>query len=85
MTSTELLMEGVELMLMGMGTVFVFLVMLVGCIGLMSRLVTRFIPEPTTVAAAPRRISAAPAHPVDRHMLAAISEAVRQHRARRSS
>src|SRR5690606_6259703 len=34
MTSSDLVMEGVELMFMGMGTVFVFLMMLVGLINL---------------------------------------------------
>ena len=84
MTSTELLMEGVELMLMGMGAVFVFLIMLVGCITLMSRLVTRYIPEKPTQSAAPRRLATAAPPEVDPQTLAAIGEAVRQYRARRT-
>jgi len=84
MTSTDLLMEGVELMMLGMGTVFVFLIMLIGCISLMSYLVARFLPEQAPLAVAPRR-AAPPAMSVDTETLAVISEAVRQHRARRAS
>ena len=40
----ELLARGVELMLVGMGTVFVFLTALVAATTLMSRLVMRFAP-----------------------------------------
>lgn len=84
MASTELLMEGVELMLLGLGTVFLFLIMLVGCISMMSRLVARFIPEKSVPSAAPRR-TAAPVSSVDQQTLAVISEAIRLHRARRSN
>lgn len=84
MVSTELLMEGVELMLVGVGTVFLFLFMLVGCITLMSRLVARFIPERTLLSAAPRRV-AIPESSVDQQTLAVISEAIRLHRNRHSS
>ena len=82
MTSSELVMEGVELMFMGMGTVFVFLVMLVGLINLMSFIINRFFPDAAPVAAAPKRVAAAIAPPVDPEMLAAIEAAVSQHRAR---
>lgn len=83
MTSTELLMEGVELMVLGLGSVFVFLILLVGCITLMSRLVARYIPAEVPVAAV-RRAPAPAASPVDPETLAVISAAVRQHRARRA-
>ncbi len=42
---TDLLTQGVELMLVGMGTVFVFLTLLVGATTLMSRLVMRLQPD----------------------------------------
>lgn len=84
MTSTELLMEGVELMLLGMGAVFVFLIMLVGCITAMSRLVARYLPEKAAEVAAPRRPVPAPPAEVDRQTLIVIGEAVRRHRARRA-
>ncbi len=42
----DLLTQGVELMLVGMGTVFVFLTLLVGATTLMSRVIIRLQPEP---------------------------------------
>ncbi len=42
--SSDLLVEGVRLMVAGMGAVFVFLTLLVFATGLMSRLVLRFQP-----------------------------------------
>ncbi|WP_185265583.1 OadG family protein [Halopseudomonas xiamenensis] len=84
MSSTELLMEGVELMLMGMGAVFVFLMLLIGCINLMSWLVIRFVPEEVPVTAAPRQVPVPAAVPVEPELLAAIGAAVRLHRAKRA-
>ncbi len=78
-------MEGVDLMVLGLGSVFVFLILLIGCISLMSRLVTRFLPEEAPLAAAPRRTAPVSAMPVDSETLAVIGAAVRQHRARRAS
>ncbi len=43
--ASDLLVEGVQLMVVGMGTVFVFLTLLVLATGFMSRLVLRFQPE----------------------------------------
>ena len=83
MTSSDLVMEGVELMFMGMGTVFVFLMMLVGLINLMSFVINRFFPDAAPVAAAPKRMAAASPQPVDAELLAVIGAAVSQHRARR--
>lgn len=80
MTPAELLLEGVELMLFGMGIVFSFLVLLVFAIRLMSTLVARFAPEPAPlVTTAP----ALPSAPVAPDTLAAIQAAIRQHRAKR--
>ena len=84
MTSSELLLEGVELMLFGMGFVFVFLVLLVGVVSLMSRLIATFaasapIPAPSSPAPSVKLAS----HEPDADMLAAIQSAIAQHRARR--
>lgn len=77
-----LLLQGVELMLVGMGVVFLFLFMLVGAVSLMSRLVARFAPEEVPparpAAASPAPVPAA----VDARTLAVIREAIRQHRGR---
>ena len=45
MTSQQLLLEGVELMLFGMGLVFLFLVLLIYCIRGMSFVLERIAPD----------------------------------------
>lgn len=75
----SLMQQGVELMYFGMGSVFVFLTLLVILTTIMSALVRRFVkPEsPATPAPAARGT----AHQ-DSHLLAVISEAIKQHRSR---
>jgi oxaloacetate decarboxylase gamma subunit len=83
--STSLLSQGLELLLYGMGTVVVFLTLLVYATRLMSRLILRFFPEPVTL---PRRAPTAvvPETPsVSPELLAAIAAAVHQHRAQRAA
>lgn len=80
MGSDQLLADAATLMLLGMGTVFVFLTLLVYLTALMSALVTRFVPvaaEPQTPATAP-----APASD-DATLLAIITAAIHAHRSRR--
>lgn len=81
MTSGQLLLEGFELMLIGLVLVFTFLVLLIGCIRLMSLLLQRIaVHEATTVVAAtPASANSLP----DADTLAAIEYAIRQHRSRR--
>ncbi|WP_439861826.1 OadG family protein [Pseudomonas sp. MBLB4136] len=83
MTANQLLLEGVELMLFGMGSVFIFLVLLIFAIRLMARLLERFAaPAPQRVATAPAPVKAA-LHEPEPDVLAAIQAAIHQHRARR--
>ena len=70
---TEQINRGIELMFAGMGIVFVFLIMLVGAINLMSSLVQRYFP-----AAKFRSESSA----IDKSTIAAISAAVHQYRSK---
>ncbi|MCQ4261892.1 oxaloacetate decarboxylase [Stutzerimonas stutzeri] len=79
MTSSQLLLEGVELMLFGIGSVFVFLILLILCIRLMSYLTGRFVTAPVPQVVAAPTTSAA----TDADTLAAIQAAIHQHRARR--
>lgn len=65
---TDLLGQGLGLMLAGMGVVFVFLSVLVGATALMSRIVMRFQP--------------ATGPPLHDEEIAAISAAIRHHRSR---
>ncbi|EWC39788.1 OadG family protein [Stutzerimonas stutzeri] len=79
MTPSQLLLEGVEIMLFGIGFVFAFLVLLILCIRLMSYLTARFVSVPAPqLAAAPAASAEA-----DADILAAIQAAIHQHRARR--
>lgn len=66
----ELLREGVELTLVGMGTVAVFLSLLVGAIVLMSRVVMRLHGGPGSAADADAEV-------------AAITAAIKRHRGER--
>ena len=80
MQTSQLLLEGVEIMLFGMGSVFIFLVLLIFCIRLMSSLTARFVSEPVSV---PTQARPAPAVEADADTLAAIQAAIHLHRARR--
>ena len=80
MQTSQLLLEGVELMLFGMGSVFVFLILLIFCIRLMTFLTGRFVSESP---ATPTQQVATPA-PADAETLAAIRAAIHLHRARRA-
>lgn len=84
MTSQQLLLEGVELMLFGMGLVFTFLVLLIFCIRVMSTLLDRFAPEKNyAVTAVTAPVQAGSVQTVDPDTLQAIQLAIKQHRARR--
>lgn len=72
-----IMQQGVDLMLFGMGTVFVFLTVLVIATTIMSSLVQRFFPEPEPVAPV---AGPAPTGVTDPKLLAIIKAAIEQHR-----
>jgi len=75
----DIVAQGLELMVYGMGSVVVFLALLVVCTTVMSTTVKRFFPEPQPV----RRVSRkAKAVEQDEELVAVISAAVHQHRTR---
>lgn len=81
-----LIQQGADLMLFGMGSVAVFLTLLVVAMVLMSAVVNRWFPEAEPAAPENGRTPAAPggaSGQVDRTTLAAIKAAIEQHRARR--
>ena len=86
MVSSDLFMEGVSLMLFGMGFVFLFLTALVGGTSLMSRVVRRYFPESVVAAAAPAHTAmpAATAKSDDTELVAVITVAIRMHRDKQS-
>ena len=79
MVEENLIEQGLELMLFGMGTVVVFLTLLVLVTNLMSALMQRFVPPAPEPA--PDAVGSQP----DAHVLAVISAAVHKHRSRRDS
>lgn len=70
------LADGLNLMLYGMGTVFVFLALLVVCTNVMSALVLRFYPE--TLVEAPSPVKRQKTQ--DPRMIAVIEAAIAEHR-----
>jgi oxaloacetate decarboxylase (Na+ extruding) subunit gamma len=72
---TEQISSGIELMFAGMGIVFIFLIMLVGAINLMSAMVQRYFPD-----ASPKFRSESSG--IDKSTIAAISAAVHHYRSK---
>ena len=58
MTSAELFGEGINLMFSGMGFVLVFLLILIWAIGLMSKLINKYFPEPQPSPKTPQNSTA---------------------------
>lgn len=75
-----LLEQGLELMIYGMGTVFVFLTVLVIVTTIMSKIVQRFFPDPI-VATSPTA-KPAPAATNNQQLHAVITAAIHRHRSR---
>jgi oxaloacetate decarboxylase gamma subunit len=80
----DIVAQGLELMAYGMSTVVLFLALLVLCMGLMSRGIARFFPDPVPE---PRSRAAGAPIPTmdiqatdDPNLVAVISAAVHQHR-----
>jgi oxaloacetate decarboxylase gamma subunit len=73
---TELMSSGIELMLLGMGIVFLFLTMLVVVINIMAGLIQRFFPEPQATTLTVPTIATG----IDKSTIAAISAAVHAYR-----
>ncbi len=80
----DIVAQGVELMLYGMGTVVLFLALLVVVTTAMSWLVGRYFPEPVVAAASPAHKAQGRApQGDDPNLVAAISAAIHRHRANR--
>lgn len=78
---TDLLSQGIELMVFGMGSVFVFLTLLVFSTIIMSKLVNKFAPEPEPVAASKPAMGST-TQGADATLLAVLSQAVKEHKQR---
>jgi oxaloacetate decarboxylase gamma subunit len=78
----DIIAQGLELMLYGMGTVVVFLVLLVVATTGMSGFIVRYFPEPAppTVVTRERKPGKAAAGELDPGVVAVITAAIHQHR-----
>lgn len=80
MQDYELLQDGLALMALGMGVVFVFLTILIISVTLMSKLVGRFQPVPAVVDTGKKSSPSSPASGQSEEMMAVISAAVHRYR-----
>ncbi len=67
--------EGLKIMLLGMGTVFMFLVVMIIMMNIMSKIIHRFFPEPNDVDN-----NKSPAMADNAKKVAAITAAIMHHR-----
>jgi len=82
MTPSELIGEGINLMFSGMGFVLVFLLILIWAIGVMSKLINRFFPEPQPDPKTSPNSTALSAAPTDdfERLRPVIAAAIAHHR-----
>ena len=82
MTPSELMGEGINLMFSGMGFVLVFLLILIWAIGVMSKLINRFFPEPQPEPKTSPNSTALSAAPTDdfERLRPVIAAAIAHHR-----
>lgn len=82
MTPSELIGEGINLMFSGMGFVLVFLLILIWAIGVMSKLINRFFPEPQPEHKTSPNSTALSAAPTDdfERLRPVIAAAIAHHR-----
>ena len=72
---TNLVIEGFKFMVLGMGTVFVFLMIMILCIHFMSTIIHKFFPEPQASTEVPEGTQQD-----NKKIVAAITAAIIHHR-----
>ncbi|MFD0966655.1 oxaloacetate decarboxylase subunit gamma [Seminibacterium arietis] len=77
MTNAQLMQEGINLMIAGMGFVMLFLWILIIAVGLMSKIINKFFPEPVTITADSPTIHS---QTNDAQLRAVIAVAIAHHR-----
>ncbi|SMG67161.1 Sodium ion-translocating decarboxylase [methanotrophic bacterial endosymbiont of Bathymodiolus sp.] len=78
----EAMTQGVELMLTGMGIVFLFLVMLIAVVKLIAYCVATFIPEVKVATVSDTSSTVVSSNAISPNVTAAITAAVHQHRSK---
>lgn len=72
---TNLVIEGLKFMLLGMGIVFSFLIIMIFAMNIMSKVIHKFFPEPKVTPSAPKT-----QQNDNKKVVAAISAAIMHHR-----
>lgn len=80
-----LLGDGIGLMILGMGFVFLFLCILIVATSFMSRLLNQFFPDVSVTAPNAKPVAATAARNVDPKLAEAITAAVHHHRNNKNS
>ncbi len=80
MSGSGLLLEGFYLMVFGMGFVYMFLIILVYAVKLMSYLVIRFTPEPVVETKPAVTSEIAPQSAENEHLKVVLAAAIHHHR-----
>lgn len=75
----SLMSQGVDLMVTGMGTVLIFLAVLVVLTTIMSRVMSRYFPEPVIEAPVRAKVATS-SQPVDPTTLKVLQQAISKHR-----
>ena len=83
MVMSELMMDGLDLMVIGMGSVFVFLAVLVASVSLMSKIALKLVPIDETPAHTAAEVPIHSTAGVPAAHVAAITGAVHQYKASR--
>jgi oxaloacetate decarboxylase gamma subunit len=73
---TNLVIEGLKFMVLGMGTVFAFLIIMIVCMNFMSKIIHKYFPEPQVSADA----QVEPKQQDNKKVVAAITAAIMHHR-----
>lgn len=84
MLEQELVQQGADLLLFGMGTVFIFLSLLVLSTTLMSAFINRFFPEADIPQVVSDKAPGGKPKDVEPNVLTAIQMAIKEHRAKQS-
>ncbi|QLB13860.1 oxaloacetate decarboxylase gamma subunit [Bisgaardia hudsonensis] len=79
MTNAQLMQEGINLMISGMGFVLVFLLILIFAIGLMSKIINQYFPEPISPTPTAKPTQSIVENDVD-HLRPIIVAAIAHHR-----
>ncbi|MBN2816210.1 MAG: OadG family protein [Campylobacterales bacterium] len=77
---TNLVIEGFKFMGLGMGTVFVFLGIMIVAMNIMSTIIHKFFPEPQPKASTSAPSSNAKKQDNNKKIVAAITAAIKHHR-----